>query len=176
MYVGVELQLHHSQHQVVVSYHLHGSVTLPQGNSPNYPLYRRMVRPQRWSGCYGRNLLPILETDSPFLLSSSLKPRWYHHHNHWHDSPLWALAFLRIVRHSSPFDATLLQFFTPKILMSYHTFFTSQSWSSHFPISFWFSIKYFLNRSVLASAYYMFSSFKPFHLYKSNDVWFNCPL
>jgi hypothetical protein len=44
-----------------------------------------------------------------------------HHHHHWRDSPLWALAFLRIVRHSSPFNATLLQFFTPKILMSCHT-------------------------------------------------------
>jgi hypothetical protein len=34
---------------------------------------------------------------------------------------LWALAFLRIARHSSPFNATLFQLFTPKILMSYHT-------------------------------------------------------
>jgi hypothetical protein len=43
------------------------------------------------------------------------------HHHHWRDSPLWVLAFLRIVRHSSQFNATLLQFFTPKILMSCHT-------------------------------------------------------
>jgi hypothetical protein len=42
----------------------------------------------------------------------------HHDHRHWHDSPVWALAFLRIVRHSSLFDATLLQSFTPKILMS----------------------------------------------------------
>jgi hypothetical protein len=28
---------------------------------------------------------------------------------------LWALAFLRIARHSSPFNAAPLQFFTPKI-------------------------------------------------------------
>jgi hypothetical protein len=41
--------------------------------------------------------------------------QWYHHHHHWRDSPLWALAFLIIARHSSPFNATLLQFFTPKI-------------------------------------------------------------
>jgi hypothetical protein len=41
--------------------------------------------------------------------------------NHWHDSPLWALTFLRIIHHSSLFSATLLHFFTPRILMSWHT-------------------------------------------------------
>jgi hypothetical protein len=48
----------------------------------------------------------------------------HHHHQHqqyWHGKPLWALAFLRIARHSSLFNAALLQFLTPKILMSCHT-------------------------------------------------------
>jgi hypothetical protein len=34
---------------------------------------------------------------------------------------LWTLTFLRIILHSSLFNATLLQFFTPRILMSWHT-------------------------------------------------------
>jgi hypothetical protein len=53
-----------------------------------------------------------------------------------------------------------------------HTFFPSHSWSSHFPISFGISIKYFLNRSILACTNYVSSPFNPFHLYKSNNVWF----
>jgi hypothetical protein len=38
-----------------------------------------------------------------------------------HHSRLWAPAFLRIIRHSSLFNATLLKFCTPRILMSWHT-------------------------------------------------------
>jgi hypothetical protein len=36
---------------------------------------------------------------------------------------VWALAFFRIASHSSSFDAALLQFLTPEILMSCHTHF-----------------------------------------------------
>jgi hypothetical protein len=45
----------------------------------------------------------------------------HHHHHHWHDSPLWALAFLKNICNSSLFNATLLQFVTPRILTSWHT-------------------------------------------------------
>jgi hypothetical protein len=38
----------------------------------------------------------------------------FHHHQHWHDSPMWAPAFLRIARQSSLFNATFIQFLRPK--------------------------------------------------------------
>jgi hypothetical protein len=68
---------------------------------------------------------------------------------------LWALAFLRIIRHSSLFSATLLRFFTARTLMSWHThtLFPSQFWSSHFPCSFWFGVKCFLDGPILASTH-----------------------
>ena len=43
-----------------------------------------------------------------------------HHHN-WLDSPWWALAFLRSFVHSSLLRATLFQFLTSNILMSWST-------------------------------------------------------
>jgi len=45
----------------------------------------------------------------------------HHHHHHWLDSPWWALAFLRSFVHSSLLRATLFQFLTSNILMSWST-------------------------------------------------------
>ena len=39
-------------------------------------------------------------------------------HHQWHDSPLWALAFLRSSCHSCLFSATLLQFLISNVLMT----------------------------------------------------------
>jgi hypothetical protein len=36
-----------------VSCHIHAPVTLPQGNCPQYPLYRRLGGLQSWSECCG---------------------------------------------------------------------------------------------------------------------------
>ena len=45
----------------------------------------------------------------------------HHHHHHWLDSPWWAPAFLRSFVHSSLLRATLFQFLTSNILMSWST-------------------------------------------------------
>jgi hypothetical protein len=69
-----------------------------------------------------------------------------HHHQHWHDSPVWALALLRTVLHLSLFDDTLLQVLMPKILMSYHTY------SSHLNLglpTFLFPSGFVLNTSLI---------------------------
>jgi len=44
-----------------------------------------------------------------------------HHHHHWLDSPWWVLAFLRSFVPSSLLRATLFQFLTSNILMSWST-------------------------------------------------------
>jgi hypothetical protein len=46
---------------------------------------------------------------------------YHHHHHHWFDSPTWALAFLRSFCQLSFSIATFLQFFTPKVLISWIT-------------------------------------------------------
>jgi hypothetical protein len=87
-------------------------------------------------------------------------------------SSSWSLAWQHCVSGPWPsselhsillFDATLLQFLMPKILISCHTSFPHpQSWSYHCHCSFKFGIKYLLNHS----------GSKPFHLYESNNIWF----
>jgi hypothetical protein len=44
----------------------------------------------------------------------------YHHHQHWLDSPMWALAFLRSFCQLSFSIAKFLQFFTPKVRSPSH--------------------------------------------------------
>jgi hypothetical protein len=95
----------------------------------------------------------------------------HHYHHHWHDSPLWAVAFLKIIRHSSLLIATLLQFFTPRILMSWHTH------SSH--LNFGFPTLLFPSGLVLNIFLMILFSLSrityPTHLslfYISNYVWF----
>jgi hypothetical protein len=66
----------------------------------------------------------------------------------WPSSELFA-----ILLHSTLHSSSSLY---PRFYVLPHSFFPSQSWSSHFPISFWFSVKYFLNCSILASAYYVY--------------------
>jgi len=53
-----------------VSGHLHTPATLPPGNAPQYPM-DRMLGPQSWSGCAGKEKksLPLPEIK---LQSSSL--------------------------------------------------------------------------------------------------------
>jgi hypothetical protein len=58
---------------------------------------------------------------------------------------LWALAFLKIIRHSSLFNAsTPLVLYTQDSNVLTHTFFPSQFWSSHFPCSIWLVLNIFL--------------------------------
>ena len=60
-----------------------------------------------------------LEVVINYQNGSSVLPQCHHHQ--WHDSPVWALAFLRSSRHSCLFSATLLQFLIPNVLMSCRT-------------------------------------------------------
>jgi hypothetical protein len=67
-----------------------------------------------------RSTADCYDYNSFFELISLICIRVYHyHHHHWHDSPLWALAFLKVIHHSSLFNTTFIQFFTPGILMSW---------------------------------------------------------
>ena len=50
-----------------------------------------------------------------FSIYYRLLQKCHHHHHQWHDSPVWALAFLRSSRHSCLFSATLLQFLIPNV-------------------------------------------------------------
>jgi hypothetical protein len=62
-----------------------------------------------------------------------------------------------LLQNYSPFFS--IQCHTPPVLYTQdsnfltHTLFPSQFWSSHFPCSFWFGVKYFLYGSILASIY-----------------------
>jgi hypothetical protein len=70
-------------------------------------------------------ILRILRTSSPLLQTNFttsariLCTNFHHHHHQWHDSPSWALAFLRSFAHSSPLRATFFQFLSPNILISW---------------------------------------------------------
>jgi hypothetical protein len=64
----------------------------PRGNTPRYPLYRRLGRPQSRSGCYGeyKNLLPLPGIESrllcrptPSLVTIATElPRFLDRHSH----------------------------------------------------------------------------------------------
>lgn len=75
----------------------------------------------------------------PQLLSS------YHQQQHRYDSSVWATAFLRTDLNYSVFHSTPPVSYAQNFHILPHASTPSRSGSSHFHISFWFSIKYFLN-------------------------------
>jgi hypothetical protein len=133
----------------------------PQGKNHRYPLVRRLGGPQSWSGHRGhrKNLFLCRESNRgrPVCSKTLLSLVWicniiyiflnyflstqswfklcicadHHHHHHWLDSPTWALRSFCQLSFSI---ATFLQFFTPKVLISWITS------SSHLSLVFQFSL------------------------------------
>jgi hypothetical protein len=68
-----------------------------------------------------RKYVLILNTRTFPGLLVFLMPRTHHHHHHWLDSPMWALALLRSLCQLSFSITKFVQFFTPKVLISWIT-------------------------------------------------------